>query len=45
MGDGVLVYLGWPEALEDEVERAVWAGLAMVARVAGLATPAGAPLA
>ncbi len=45
MGDGVLVWFGWPEALEDEAERAVRAGLAIVARVAGLATPAGAPLA
>ena len=26
MGDGVLVYFGWPRAHEDEAERAVRAG-------------------
>jgi predicted ATPase/class 3 adenylate cyclase len=45
MGDGVLVYFGWPEAQEDAAERAVRAGLAITARVAGLVTPAGEPLA
>src|SRR4051812_43269007 len=30
MGDGVLAYFGWPRADEDEAERAVRAGLAVV---------------
>lgn len=37
MGDGVLAYFGWPKAHEDEVERAVRAGLEIVAAVAALA--------
>ena len=45
MGDGVLAYFGWPQAHEDEAERAVRAGLALVDAVARLATPAGEPLA
>ena len=46
MGDGVLAYFGWPRAHEDEAERAVRAGLAIVdGRRAGCATPAGEPLA
>ncbi|OKO78272.1 adenylate/guanylate cyclase domain-containing protein [Bradyrhizobium sp. AS23.2] len=36
MGDGVLAYLGYPRADEDDAERAVSAGLALVAAVAGL---------
>ena len=36
MGDGVLAYFGWPQAHEDEAERAVRAGLAIVAAVAKL---------
>jgi class 3 adenylate cyclase len=36
MGDGVLAYFGWPGAHEDEAERAVRAGLAVVAAVARL---------
>jgi class 3 adenylate cyclase len=31
MGDGVLAYFGWPQAHEDEAERAVRAGLELVA--------------
>ena len=31
MGDGVLVYFGYPQAHEDDVERAVRAGLKLVA--------------
>ena len=27
MGDGVLAYFGWPQAHEDDAERAVRAGL------------------
>jgi class 3 adenylate cyclase len=33
MGDGVLVYFGWPQAHEDEAERAVRGGLAVVEAV------------
>jgi class 3 adenylate cyclase/predicted ATPase len=38
MGDGVLVYFGYPRAHEDDAERAVRAGLELVAAVAGLKT-------
>ena len=44
MGDGVLAYFGWPQAHEDEAERAVRAGLAIAKAVSQLATPAGKPL-
>ena len=36
MGDGVLAYFGWPRAHEDDAERAVRAGLAIVAAVTKL---------
>ena len=36
MGDGVLVYFGYPEAHEDDAERAVRAGLELVQAVFGL---------
>ncbi|MET4091567.1 AAA family ATPase [Bradyrhizobium sp. S3.5.5] len=36
MGDGVLAYFGYPRADEDDAERAVGAGLALVAAVTGL---------
>ena len=39
MGDGVLVYFGYPEAHEDDAERAVRAGLAVIDAVGRLATP------
>jgi class 3 adenylate cyclase/tetratricopeptide (TPR) repeat protein len=39
MGDGVLIYFGYPEAHEDDAERAVCAGLAVIDAVAALATP------
>ena len=45
MGDGVLAYFGWPRADEDEAERAVRAGLAIVEAVGRLASPDGEPLA
>jgi class 3 adenylate cyclase len=38
MGDGVLVYFGYPRAHEDDAERAVRAGLAVVEAVRGIAT-------
>ena len=34
MGDGVLAYFGWPQAFEDQTERAVRAGLDAVRAVA-----------
>ena len=40
MGDGVLVYFGYPEAHEDDVERAVRAGLDLVVAVGDLKTDA-----
>ena len=40
MGDGVLVYLGYPQAHEDDAERAVRAGLELVAAVGDLKTHA-----
>ncbi len=40
MGDGVLVYFGYPQAHEDEAERAVRAGLELIAAVAALRTRA-----
>ena len=40
MGDGVLVYFGYPEAHEDDTERAVRAGLELVAAVSNLKTHA-----
>src|SRR5215813_3289846 len=39
MGDGILIYFGYPEAHEDDAERAVRAGLALVEAVARLPTP------
>jgi class 3 adenylate cyclase/predicted ATPase len=33
MGDGVLIYFGYPQAHEDDAERAIRCGLAMVERV------------
>ena len=39
MGDGVLVYFGYPEAHEDDAERAVRAGLAVIEAVDKLAGP------
>src|SRR6516165_2132317 len=39
MGDGVLAYFGYPQEHEDDAERAVRAGLAMVEAVRRLQTP------
>ena len=39
MGDGVLVYFGYPHAHEDDAERAVRAGLELVATVTALKSP------
>src|SRR5262249_61662601 len=38
LGDGVLVYFGWPTAREDDPERAIRAGLAIVDAMAPLNT-------
>ena len=40
MGDGVLIYFGYPQAHEDDAERAVRAGLELVAAVSDLKTHA-----
>ena len=40
MGDGVLIYFGYPQAQEDDAERAVRAGLELVAAVGALKTHA-----
>jgi class 3 adenylate cyclase/predicted ATPase len=40
MGDGVLVYFGYPKAHEDDAERAVRAGLELVAAIGDLETHA-----
>jgi class 3 adenylate cyclase len=45
MGDGVLAYFGWPQAHEDDPERAVRAGLELADDVGKLDTPARTTLA
>ena len=40
MGDGVLIYFGYPQAHEDDAERAVRAGLELIAAVTALQAPA-----
>ena len=42
MGDGVLVYFGYPQAHEDDAERAVQAALELIQAVSGLQS--GTPL-
>src|SRR6185295_9388092 len=44
LGDGVLAYFGYPRADEDDAERAVRAGLALVDAATQPVTGAGAPL-
>jgi class 3 adenylate cyclase/predicted ATPase len=44
MGDGLLAYFGYPRAHEDDAERAVRAGLDLVAKVNQLLLPTGDPL-
>jgi class 3 adenylate cyclase len=39
MGDGVLVYFGYPQAHEDDAERAVRAGLAVIDAIGAVAAP------
>jgi class 3 adenylate cyclase len=42
MGDGVLIYFGYPRAHEDDAERAVRTGLALVERIGRLESGSGA---
>jgi predicted ATPase len=44
MGDGVLCFFGWPQAHEDEAERAVRAGLAIMQAMASMKAPDGEAL-
>ena len=39
MGDGVLVYFGYPQAHDDDAEQAVRAGLELIEAVGGLELP------
>ena len=39
MGDGVLVYFGYPQAHEDDAERAVRAGLALIEGITEITAP------
>jgi class 3 adenylate cyclase len=44
LGDGVLIYFGYPQAHEDDAERAVRAGLSLVKSIGQLNTAAPEPL-
>jgi len=44
LGDGILVYFGFPQAMEHAAERAVRAGLEIVDKVGRLRRPDGLPL-
>ncbi|MDH3689057.1 MAG: AAA family ATPase [Gammaproteobacteria bacterium] len=44
LGDGVLAYFGWPQAYEDQAERAVRAGLDAVVAVEGVRLDGGQKL-
>ncbi|MCH9675884.1 MAG: AAA family ATPase [Gammaproteobacteria bacterium] len=44
LGDGLLVYFGYPMASEDDPSRAIRAGLAIIERVKGLPPVKGKPL-
>jgi len=44
LGDGVLIYFGWPQAHEDDAERAVSAGLALTEAISRLRPADGAQL-
>ena len=44
LGDGLLVFFGWPSAYEDHTVRAVKAGLDAIQRVKNQKTPDGEPL-
>lgn len=44
IGDGLLVYFGWPQAHDDDAERAVRAGLELAKAVSALTAPTGEAL-
>src|ERR1700685_1040684 len=44
MGDGVLAYFGFPQAFEDAAERAVRAGIGILAEIGKIVRPDGAAL-
>src|SRR5262249_32233702 len=44
VGDGVLVYFGYPQAHEDDAERAIRAGLSLAGSIGQLNTTGGEPL-
>jgi class 3 adenylate cyclase len=44
LGDGVLTYFGYPRAHEDDSERAIRAGLALVEAIGKLAVSMGSPI-
>lgn len=44
LGDGVLAYFGYPQAHEDDAQRAVRAGLKIITEIETMTTPDGAPL-
>ncbi len=43
-GDGILAYFGWPEAHEDNAERAVFTGLDLLRAVKGVSSQVSSPL-
>jgi len=45
LGDGVLIFFGYPSASENDTERAIWAALAMVDTVSAVTLPDGGHLA
>ena len=45
MGDGLLIYFGWPRAHEDDAERAISAGLGILKAVQSMTAIKGRPLA
>lgn len=45
MGDGIMVYFGWPIGQENDAERAVYAGQALIEATAKLSAPDGQKLA
>ena len=43
LGDGLLVYFGWPDAREDDPERAIRAGLAIIEQVSRVGSRVSGP--
>src|ERR687894_202010 len=44
IGDGIVIYFGYPRAHEDDAERALHAGLDLIQAIGHLTTETGAPL-